>query len=174
MGGVPMKRPESSEYADYFDRYIGKVLDGDIRDTLSAQLDEFLGLLTNVGEEQAGFRYAPGKWSIKELVGHVVDTERIFGTRALAVARGDRTPLPSFDQDAYVEGGNFDVRTMASLSEEFANLRRSHLFLLQSFDEEEWSRRGTAGGNEFTVRAIAWTVAGHLIHHAEVLKERYL
>lgn len=169
-----MNKPAPSEYAEYFDRYIGKVPDGDILELLSAQLDDFLGMLESVGEEKAGFRYAPGKWSIKELVGHVVDTERIFGTRALAVARGDQTPLPSFEQDEYVEGGNFDARTLKSLTEEFASLRRSHLSLFQSFDEEVWNRRGSAGGNEFTVRAIAWTVAGHLIHHAEVLKERYL
>jgi hypothetical protein len=169
-----MTRPEPSEYAPFFDRYIGKVPDGDILETLSTQLDEFLDLLAGIGEERAGFRYAQGKWSIKELVGHVVDGERIFGSRALAIARGDETPLPSFDENAYVDRANFDARTLEDLSEEFESLRRSHLALFGSFGGEEWDRRGTAGGNEFTVRAIAWTVAGHLIHHAEVLRERYL
>jgi hypothetical protein len=169
-----MMKPQPTEYAPYFDRYVGKVPDGDIREALSAQLDEFLDLLAGIGEEKAGFRYAREKWSIKELVGHVVDCERIMGARALAIARGDQTPLPSFDENDYVEGANFDARTLMDLSEEFENLRRSHLVLFRSFGGEEWGRRGTAGGNEFTVNAIAWTIAGHLIHHVGVLQERYL
>jgi len=169
-----MTRPDPSEYNPYFERYIGKVADGDILETLSRQLDDFKPLLDNIDEGKAAHRYAPGKWSIKEVVGHIVDTERIFGARALAIARGEQAPLPSFEQDDYVEEANFDGRTLASLTDEFANLRRSHLLLFASFDDEVSRRRGTAGGNSVSVRAISWILAGHLLHHQTVIKERYL
>jgi hypothetical protein len=169
-----MTRPDTSEYNPYFERYIGKVPDGPIMKLLSTQQDEFVAFLDGVGEEKSAFRYAPEKWSVKQVVGHVIDTERIFGTRALAIARGDRTPLPSFDQDAYVDGGNFDDRTLSDLVAEFENLRRSLLLLFASFDDEIWLRTGNAGGNDVSVRAIPWILAGHLIHHVRVLKERYL
>ena len=169
-----MTRPDTSEYNPYFERYIGKVLGGAILEMHSAQLDEFVAFLNGVGEEKSAFRYAPEKWSVKEVVGHIIDTERIFGARALAIARRDSTPLPSFDQDAYVEGGNFDDRKLSDLVAELENLRRSHLLLFASFDDETWLQMGNAGGNDVSVRAIAWILAGHLIHHVGVVKERYL
>jgi uncharacterized damage-inducible protein DinB len=169
-----MNRPEKSEYAPYFERYVGKVPDGDIRDFLFSQLTEFGGLIGTIGEERAAYRYAEGKWSVKQVVGHIVDTERIFGYRALAIARGDKTPLPSFDQDAYVEGGGFDARSMTDIAVEFTTLRQSMIRLFGSFDEKAWLQRGSAGDNEATVRAIAWIIVGHLIHHRGVLLERYL
>ena len=168
-----MTRPESNEYNPYFETYIGKVPEGDIRETLFTQLDEFTDYIRDIGEDQATFRYAPEKWSVAEVVGHIIDCERVFGGRALAIVRGDKTPLPSFDQDAYVANGNFDSRTLADLAEEFSNLRRSHLVLFGSFNEAGWEQCGTAGGNEVTVRAIAWILAGHLIHHWLLLKDRY-
>lgn len=168
-----MTRPEGNDYNPYFETYIEKVPESDIRETLRVQLSDFTEYLKSIDENHAKFRYAPEKWSVAEVIGHVIDCERIFGARALAIARADKTPLPSFDQDAYVANGNFDSRTLADLAEEFSGLRRSHLVLFNSFDESRWELRGTAGGNEVTVRAIAWIIAGHLIHHWSVLKDRY-
>ncbi len=128
---------------------------------------------TCFSEELAAFRYAEGKWSVKEVVGHITDCERIFGYRALAIAREDETPLPSFDQDAYVEKGRFDNRTMTDIAVEFTTLRQSMIRLFGSFDETAWNRRGSAGDNDVTVRAIAWILVGHVNHHREVLKDRY-
>lgn len=169
-----MNRPDNTEYAPYFERYVGRVPDGDIRDFLFGQLTEFGGLIGTIGEDRAAYRYAEGKWSVKQVVGHIIDTERIFGYRALAIARGDKTPLPSFDQDAYVAGAGFDSRTMIDIAVEFTTLRQSSIRLFGSFDKEAWLRRGLAGDNEATVRAIAWIIVGHLIHHRDVLLERYL
>ena len=169
-----MARPDASEYAPYFETYIGKVPDGDILEILRSQAVEFADFLVSIGEERAGHRYEAGKWSVKEVIGHVVDTERIFGTRALAIARGERTPLPSFEQDDYVAQGDFDSRTLDGLLEEFIALRQSHLALFASFADDVWLRRGVAGGNESSVRGLVWIIAGHLIHHEKVLKERYL
>jgi hypothetical protein len=167
-------KPDSSEYAAYFEGYIGRVPDDDIMDLLKKQRGTFADFLATVGEERAGLRYEPGKWSIKEVVGHVVDTERIFGSRALAIARGERTPLPSFDQDEYVAQADFDSRALASLADEFEGLRRSHIELFGSLGDGAWAQRGVAGGNEVSVRAIAWILAGHLVHHESVIRERYL
>jgi hypothetical protein len=169
-----MAKPGSSEYAPYFGGYIGLVPDGEILELLKTQGKVFESFLGTVGEERAGYRYDPGKWSVKEVVGHIVDTERIFGARALAIARGERVPLPSYDQDEYVGQAEFDSRSLASLAREFEGLRRSHLELFGSFGDDVWTIRGVAGGNEVTVRAIAWILAGHLIHHEKVIRERYL
>lgn len=169
-----MSRPDRTEYAPYFDRYVSRVPDKDIGTVLFEQLSQFGGLIGRIDEERAGYRYAEGKWSIKQVVGHVVDTERIFDYRALAIARGDGTPLPPFDQDAYVKNGGFDARTMTDIAVEFTSLRQSTIRLFGSFAGDVWERRGIAGDNEATVRAIAWIVAGHLVHHREVLLERYL
>jgi hypothetical protein len=143
-------------------------------ETLERQLGETLALLGGLSEEQAGARYEPGKWSVKELVGHVVDTERIFAYRALRFARGDRTPIPGFEQDPYVAGGNFDARTLRDLADEFACVRRATVALLRHLGEDAWRRTGTASDNEVSVRALAHIIAGHELHHLNVLRERYL
>jgi hypothetical protein len=150
------------------------VPDGDILETMFSQFQEFGGLIGKIGEDRAAFRYADGKWSVREVLGHVTDCERIFGYRALAIAREDTTPLPSFDQDDYAKKGRFDNRTMTDLAVEFTTLRQSTMRLFGSFDERAWDRRGVAGDNEVTVRAIAWILVGHINHHVEVLKDRYL
>ena len=169
-----MAKPDSSEYAPYYETYISEAPDGDILDILRGQSAEFADFLASIGEDRAGHRYEAGKWSVKEVVGHVVDTERIFGTRALAIARGERTPLPPYDQDEYVAQADFDSRTLAGLLEEFVALRRSHLVLFASFADEVWLRRGVAGGNRASVRGLAWILAGHVIHHENVIRARYL
>jgi len=169
-----MDRPGRDEYAEYYHTYVGRVPQGDIVDILTAQHGEFAALVRSIPEARGDHRYAEGKWTVKEVVGHVVDAERVFGCRMLAFARGDRTRLPSFEQDDYVAGGNFDSRTLGSLADEFESLRASHLVLLRSFDDEISKRSGIASDNPFTVRSIAYILAGHAAHHAGVLRERYL
>ena len=169
-----MTRPERDEYADYYDLYVSQVPDGDIVETLAAQGAEFAAMIEAIPEERGDHRYADGKWSVKEVIGHLVDTERVMGYRALAFARGDRTPLPGIDQDVYVGGANFADRSIADLAAEFEALRVSHLNLFASFDDEIWMRRGTASECVFSTRAVAWIMAGHVAHHAAILTERYL
>ncbi len=169
-----MERPTRGEYADYHHRYVKRVPDGEIVGILEAQRDEFVSLLRGIDAGRGGHRYADGKWSIREVAGHVIDTERLFGSRALAFARGDKTSLPGFEQDDYVANANFDERTLDDLAEEFLHLRNSLLVLFRSFGDEIWMRRGTASGLELTVRAVSYIVAGHLAHHIGVLQERYL
>jgi hypothetical protein len=169
-----MERPARGEYADYYHLYVSRVPDGDIVDILDAQRDEFESLLRGLEPGRGRHRYADEKWSIAEVAGHIVDTERLFGSRALAFARGDKTPLPAFEQDDYVARANFDKRSLADLADEFQYLRNSLLALFRSFDDEIWARRGTASGFEFTVRAVPYILAGHLKHHVGVLQERYL
>jgi hypothetical protein len=169
-----MERPDRSEYVDYYHQYISRVPDGDIVGILEAQRDEFVARLRSIPEERGDHRYAEGKWTVKEVVGHVVDAERVFGVRSLAFARGDKTPLPAFEQDDYVARANFGARTIADLADEFESLRTSLVILFRSFDDDIWMRRGTASGFEFTTRVVPWVIAGHLMHHAAVLEERYL
>lgn len=168
------RRPEASEYAPYYDKYVALVPTGDVIETLRRQSADTLALLRSIPEDKAGARYAPGKWSVKELVGHVIDTERIFTYRALRFARGDRTSLHGFDQDPYVLAADFDTRTLADLGEEFAHVRAASLSLFQSLNEAAWQRGGTASDNEVSVRALAYITAGHEAHHIQVLRERYL
>ncbi len=166
--------PDANEYASYYGRYVSLVPEGDIIATLSGQLDSTLKLLRSIDESKAGWRYAPDKWSIKELVGHVTDGERIFAYRALRIARGDRTPLPGFEQDDYVKYGHFDARRLDELAEEFELVRRSNLLMFRHLDAEAWQRRGTASDAEVSVRALAFIIAGHERHHMEILRTRYL
>ena len=142
MTNVATTRPDASEYAPYYEKYISLVPAGEVVATLSEQLDETLALLRGLSEEQAGARYAPDKWSIKEVVGHVIDTERIFSHRALRFARNDQTPLPGYEQDDYVRAAGFDRRTLADIASEFEHVRRATLALLRSLDAEAWLRRG--------------------------------
>jgi len=130
-------------------------------------------LFAGRSERDGSFRYAPGKWTVKEVLGHVTDTERIFTYRALRIARGDQTPLASFEQDDYVKNGGFGERTLASLAEEFALVRAASIALFRSFSEEAWSRRGIASQKEVSVRGLAFITAGHQIHHRLILEERY-
>ena len=127
-----------------------------------------------MGRRNPGARYAPGKWSLTEVIGHVVDTERVLATRAMLFARGDAKPLPGFDQDALIEGAMFDDRPLASLVDEFEHLRRANVALFGSWGEEAQARRGVASGCAFTVRALVTIVAGHALHHLDVVRERYL
>lgn len=167
-------RPGDTEYAPFYEGYVSLVPDGDIVETLARGLEETLKMLRAVPEMKAGSRYADGKWSIKEVVGHMCDTERIFAYRALAVARGDRASLPGMNQDEYMSGANFDARTLADLTDEFEHLRRATVALFRHLDEAAWSRRGTANNSEVSVRALAYILAGHEAHHAQIIRNRYL
>ena len=166
-------RPAAEEYAPYFGRYISLIKDEDILAKLQKQWGETTAMLRSLSEKDGGLRYAPDKWSAKEVVGHVNDTERIFAYRALRIARSDKTPLAGFEQDDYVRGGNFSGRTLVELAEEFGPVRMATVAFFKSLQKEAWQRRGTANGKEVTVRALAFIVAGHELHHRLILEERY-
>ena len=174
MSATAPARPEASEYAAYYEKYVSLVPEGEVAETLERQLDETLALLGAVTEERAAHRYEPDKWSIKQVVGHIVDAERIFAYRALAIARGERQSLPGMDQDEYMSFANFDARTLADLVGEFEEMRRANVRMFRAFDADAWARRGVASDNEATVRAIAHIIAGHETHHVRIIRERYL
>lgn len=174
MSATAPARPEPDEYAAYYEKYVSLVPEGEVTATLERQGAETLALLRGLTEERGAHRYGAGKWSVKQVVGHVVDTERIFAYRALAIARGERQPLPGMDQDEYMAGADFDARTLASLTDEFEAVRRGNVLMLRGLGAEAWARRGTASDNEVTVRALAHIMAGHETHHINILRERYL
>ena len=174
MSAPAPARPEPNEYASYYEKYVSLVPDAGLVETLERQGAETLALLRGVTEERAGHRYGEGKWSVKQVVGHIVDVERIFAYRALAIARGERQPLPGMDQDEYMAGADFDSRTLADILDEFEAVRRANVLMLRGLKPEAWSRRGTASDNEVTVRALAYILAGHEAHHVRILRERYL
>jgi uncharacterized damage-inducible protein DinB len=167
-------RPPADEYAPYYGKYIIKVGDGDVLATLTSQIGETFSLLRGIPESRGGFRYAEGKWSIRESIGHVADTERIFVYRAVRFSRNDATALPGFDENAFVANASFDQRSMTSLLDEFEAVRRATVAFFGGLSPDEMSRRGTASGHPFSVRALAWIIAGHELHHREILNTRYL
>jgi hypothetical protein len=169
-----MTRPDSTEYAPYYDKYVSLVPDGPIVATLGSQIETTLDLLRGLSETQGDSRYAPGKWTIKELVGHVIDAERIFAYRALRIARNDKTPLPGFEQDDFVAGANFNAIPLAELADELAVVRESNLRMFRHLTDDAWLRRGTASDNEMSARAAAYIIAGHELYHLDILKTRYL
>ncbi len=166
-------RPTPGDYAPYAEQYVVLVGGGDILDTLKSQLNQTATLFSGRSERDGNFRYAPDKWSVKEVVGHVADTERIFAYRALRIARGDQTPLSGFEQEDYVRAANFGSRKLADLVEEYADVRQASLDLFRSLEEEAWGRRGVASDNSVTVLALAYLIAGHELHHRKILDERY-
>ncbi len=171
---LQIDRPMASEFAPYYQQYIQLITEGDVLGVLERQTDEALGTWGGLDEKRALLRYAPNKWSVKQVVGHVVDTERVFSLRALWFARGDPGPLPSMEQESWVPLAGFDARPLADLAEEYRAVRRATLLLFQGLDAEAYARRGIASGKEITVRAFPWLIAGHERHHLRVLQERYL
>ncbi len=171
-------RPELSEIAPHAKAYVDLVPGEDVLAALTAQSDETIALLKPLPEEYATeFAYAPGKWTkntIKQIVGHLSDCERIFAYRALRLSRGDSTPLPSFEQDGYVTAADSNGRTLTSLVDELRIVRKSTLALFESLPQLAWLRRGQVSGRDATVRGIAYTIAGHELHHFRILRERYL
>jgi uncharacterized damage-inducible protein DinB len=168
-----ISRPEASEHAPYYGKYIALVPGDDILSALEAQIHETSQFLSALSEEQANHRYAPGKWSVKEVLGHLTDSERVFAYRALRIARADQTPMEGFEQDDYVKAAGFDRLALADLVAEFAAVREATLRLFESLAPEAWLRRGIANNNEVSVRALAYIVAGHELHHRQILREKY-
>jgi uncharacterized damage-inducible protein DinB len=168
-----MTRPDSSEHAPYYGKYIALVPDGDIVATLEAQRSETARFLAGLSEQQAAHRYAPDKWSVKEVVGHVADSERIFAYRALRISRGDQMPIEGFEQDDYVRAAQFDRLSIADLAAEFTSVRQATLRLFANLSPDAWTRRGVANKNEVSVRALAYMIAGHELHHRQILREKY-
>lgn len=167
-------RPDPSEYFEYYDRYIRRVPDRDVLSVLANSLEETLALLDGIPVELEEYSYAPGKWTLREVIGHLIDTERVFGYRALHFARRDPAPLPSMEQDDYALASNAGRRPLRHLAEELEAVRRSSILLFRSFGEEMLTFRGMASGVEFSVRSIPYIVVGHEIHHRSVIAERYL
>lgn len=168
-----VSRPEPAEYDSYYDRYISLVADGDILNTLDSQRRQMLLLLSGRDESDGSLRYAPDKWTVNEVLGHVCDTERIFAYRALRIARADQTPIEGFEQDDYVKNGPFQRVPLAETIDDYIAVRRATLTLLRNLDETAWMRRGVANKKEITVRAIAYLMAGHELHHRRILEEKY-
>jgi hypothetical protein len=167
-------RPATTDFASFYAGYIGLVEDtDDIVSVIETQSSETQKLLSTLDEVRAGSRYAEGKWSIKEVLGHVADAERIMGYRALAIARGETQSLPGFDENDYVRNAAFDDWKLSELAEHYALVRRANIVLFRNFPAEAWERRGVANGAAITVNALAWIIAGHERHHVNVLRERY-
>jgi hypothetical protein len=171
---APIGIPERTEASEYYFNYIDHITSGDILSVLESQLEETTGVLRGISEEKSLYRYAPDKWSIREAWNHVNDAERVFVSRALWFARGFDSPLPSFEQDIAVRTAGAGAIPWARHVEEFRQIRLATLPFFRNLPGEAWKRTGTASGNAFTVRAMAYIVAGHTAHHTAVLRERYL
>ncbi len=171
---MTQNRPKTGDYPPFYENYIALVPEGEFLETLKGQLGDWERILGGVSETGADFRYAAGKWSIKELLGHVTDGERIFSYRLMRIARGDQTPLPGFEQDDYVRTANASARRKNDLLEEFAAVRRATIALVNSLDDAAWLRRGVANQKEVTAVALAFIIAGHERHHRMIVEERYL
>ncbi len=166
-------RPEPGTYGDYYQKYIDLVPDGDLRRLLPVIFDANFRALRTIPPEQERHRYASGKWSIRESIGHVADTERVFAYRAMRVARGDQTPLPSFDENLFVHVARYDDIPLEQILGELMAVHAATILLFENIADEAWDRVGTASNNPVSVRAIAYIIAGHELHHMNVLKERY-
>jgi uncharacterized damage-inducible protein DinB len=167
-------RPGPDEYAPFYAGYVAAVPGGDVVEHLAAQAAAMRALLEDAGEARAGHRYAPGKWSIRQVVSHVVDAERVFAYRLLRFGRADETPLPGFDENHYAAHAGADGRTLADLSDEHAAVRAATLALVRGLPPEAFTRGGEASGHRMTVCALVHVIAGHEAHHLRVLRERYL
>jgi hypothetical protein len=168
-----LSRPAPDEYLAYYERYVSLVPEGNLVDLLVEQQLDTIGMLRRVDDERGLFAYAPGKWTIKEVIGHICDAERIFAYRALRFARGDSQALAGFDENAYAPAGRFNERRIGGLIDEFQSIRASTVHVFRYLNEDELARRGPANGNPISVRALGYVIAGHERHHAKLLRERY-
>ena len=167
-------RPLESEYAEYYRRYVNQVPEGSVVATLRSQMEETSRLLAGVPAAKVEYRYAPGKWTLHEVIGHVVDMEWVFTTRALCFARGLAAPMPGVEQEEFVEVAQFAKQSWPKLLEQWRHVREASALVYESLDEEAWKRVGTASGYSVSVRALAYITAGHERHHMGVIRERYL
>ncbi|KON89894.1 damage-inducible protein DinB [Sporosarcina globispora] len=169
-----LKTPETNEYAPYYEKYVSSVPDGDLLQILDDQMKETMNLVKDLNEDQAHFRYAPEKWTVKEVIGHITDTERIMSCRLLCIGRGEMAKLPGYDDNEYVKNGHFNRFSIQELLEQLSLVRQNTIALLKSMDEEALLKRGNANGTEVTARAIAYIIAGHELHHRTLIKDRYI
>jgi len=169
-----MNRPTDTDYAPAYAGYVSLVPEEDVLSAIEQQSSETQRLISSLDEAKAMHRYAEGKWSIKQVIGHVTDTERVFAYRALCIARGEKNSLPGMDENTYMENANFDSWRVGDLAESYALVRRANVVLFRNFTDEAWEQRGLANDNEITVRALAYVLVGHERHHLKVLRERYL
>jgi hypothetical protein len=167
-------RPDATEHAPYYGKYIALVQEADVLEALERQIADALALLRTIPESKGDHRYGADKWTIKEVLGHLIDAERVFAYRAMRFARKDPTELPGFDETTYVPAGAFGRRTLADLAVEWEMVRRANLAMFRGLETEAWPRRGSANGNPVSVRALAFIIAGHGRHHVAILRERYL
>ncbi|MFY9646407.1 MAG: DinB family protein [Terriglobales bacterium] len=170
----PSTRPQPGEYAPYYDKYVAQVPDNSILVTLEDQRRSMLILLTGRPEADGDLRYAPDKWSVKEVLGHICDAERVFAYRALRISRGDKTPLASFDENEFARNSPLSRRPLSDSIEDYIAVRRATVSLFRNLDEAAWARRGVASNHEVSVRALAYMIAGHELHHRKMLEEKYL
>ena len=169
-----MNRPTETEYAPYYQGYVDQVNENDIMAVLRAELDDLDVLLGRVPAEKETYAYAEGKWTIREIIDHLIDGERVFGYRALCIARGEKQNLPGFDQNDYMQTAPYNRIELEDLLSEMRLARLSNIAMFRSLDEDAWNRVGVANANEVSVRALAFIMGGHVRHHMNVLKERYL
>ena len=169
-----MNRPAETEYAPDFQNYVGQVNETDVMAVLRSEIDDLDVLLNRVPAEKETYAYAEGKWTIREVVGHLIDGERVFGYRALCIARGEQQNLPGFEQDDYLRTSPYNRVDLEDLLSEMRLVRLSNIAMFRTLDEEAWNRAGIANNNQVTVRALAFIMAGHLRHHMKVLQQRYL
>lgn len=168
-----LARPEATEFPSFYAGYVASIPDGDIRTIVRDEKEALAATLGSIPESRGGYRYAEGKWSIKTLIGHMIDAERIFSYRALRLARGDKTPLPGFEENSYAIAARSDERTVADLVSEMLDVRTSTIRLFDSLPDDAWDRSAMVSVGEVTVRALAYITVGHARHHLNVLRERY-
>jgi len=168
-----LTRPTAGDYADYFQGYLDRVPDGDVLALLPTQCNRMQQLLRGKSEEQGNYCYEPGKWSVKRLLLHLADGERMFCYRAMCLARGDQQAMPGFDENAYADNDGSELRSLTSIVSEYASVRAATVTLFAGFGEQAWTRRGIASGNPVTTASLPWIIAGHDLHHFAILQERY-
>lgn len=169
-----MERPNKNEYAEYYHKYVEKVPNGNIVEILETQLKTMINFFSMITEEKSKFRYADGKWSIREVLGHIIDAEKVFAYRALRFSRNDKNPLHGFDENYYIQNSNYDIIPLQILIEEFASLRKANILMFKGFIEKMWLAKGIASDNEVSVRGLAYIMVGHAEHHMKIVEERYL
>ena len=169
-----MNRPAENEYAPYYQQYIDQVNETDVMSVMRSEVDDLDVLLNRLPPEKETYAYAEGKWTIRQVIGHLIDGERVFGYRAFCIARGEQQNLPGFEQDDYLQTAPYHNIELEDLLSEMRLVRLSNIAMFRTLDEEAWNRTGTANHNSITVRALAFIMAGHLRHHMKVLRERYL
>lgn len=167
-------RPTGAEHDPAFSRYITRVPEGNFFDVFQSQTQKTIGLFETFSEEKGNYSYAPGKWSLKEVLGHVIDFERVFSYRTLCIARGEQQSLPAFDENEYARNAGYDRLELSKVIEHYKKLRNSTICLLEQIPDDAWTRTGVSNQKPVSARALAYTMAGHELHHMNVISERYL